>query len=126
MTDQEQRMLAYASLAGESRRRGQQNGFLRFVILSGVAACRAGWSSVASRCRELVLDANPRHLLSHFDSLEDALRSDEFQPFLLHLDRFCTFERAEHLLAQMDCEWIPDEENFDLESAVLDQLKQID
>jgi hypothetical protein len=119
-------MLAYASLAEESRRKGQQNGYLRFVILSGVAACRSGWSSVSSRCRELVLGLNPHHLLTNYNSLEEALRSDEFQPFLQHLDRFCTFERAEHLLEQLKLDWKPDEETFELESTVLKLLERIE
>lgn len=122
MNDQEQRMLAYATLAEESRLRGQQSGYMRFVILAGIAACRSGWSSVAARCRELVLDANSRHLLSDFGSLEDALRSEEFKPYLHHLERFCTFERAEHLLEQMEFEWNPGEENFELEATVLKRL----
>jgi hypothetical protein len=125
VNDQEQRMLAYATLAEESRLRGQQSGYLRFVILAGIAACRSGWSSVAARCRELVLDANPRHLLSNFGSLEEALRSEEFKTYLHHLDRFCTFERAEHLLEQMEFDWNPEEENFELESTVLNRLGKI-
>jgi hypothetical protein len=99
-------MLAFAHLARFALRKGQQNGFLRFVILTGIAACRAGWSEVSARCRGLAIEVNPHHLVGKFDSLEDALRSEAFVPFVHHLDRFCTFERAEHLLEQLDPDWL--------------------
>lgn len=105
MTPQELRMLAFALLAEESRYRKQPFGELRFLMLTGQAACNAGWADVSRRCRERVLEINPHHMLAKYDSLEDALRDEDFQVLLSRLDRFCTFEMAETLLEKLRPEW---------------------
>jgi hypothetical protein len=87
MTPQERRMLAFALLAEESRNRKQHFGELRFLLLTGHAACKAGWAVVPHVCRERVLEINPHHMLAKHASLEDALRDEEFQIFLGRLDR---------------------------------------
>ena len=94
-------MLAYAMLARISAEKQQLDGRDRFLILAGAAACRAGWLEVACRCRELVLAHNPYHLLGRHSSFADALRSQEFSPFLKQLERNCGYERAEHLLREL-------------------------
>ena len=117
-------MLAFARLASESGQRQQPTGQVRFLILTGIAACRAGWSSISKRSRERVLALNPNHLLGNYESMEVALRDAEFASFLTHLDRFCTFEKAEHLLEELDSSWKPtDDTSFNLESAVLSYLQ---
>lgn len=98
MSNPEAAMLAFATLADVARRRGQQSGSDRFLLLTGEAACRAGWLDVAHRCREIVLAHNPRHLLGCYPTFADALRSADFQPYLRNLERFCSYEHAEHLL----------------------------
>jgi hypothetical protein len=105
MTAQELRMLAFALLAAESRKRQQPYGELRFLLLAGSAACRAGWADVPRRCRERVLEISPHHRLANYDSLEDALRDEEFRTFLSRLDRFCSFEMAEALLEKLHPGW---------------------
>lgn len=91
-------MLAFATLADISRQRGQQSGCDRFLLLAGQAACHAGWLDVAERCRLIVLAHNPHHLLGRYESFPDALRAEDFQPYLRNLERFCSYEHAEHLL----------------------------
>lgn len=98
MHEHDRRMLAYVALARVSDEKQQPIGRDRFLILAGVAACRAGWLDVAARCRELVIAGNPRHLLGRFDSLPDALRDSDFEPFLRQLERFCGYEEAELFL----------------------------
>lgn len=105
MTPQEQRMLAFTLLAAESRKRQQYYGELRFLLLAGSAACRAGWANVPRRYRERILEINPQHLLAKYGSLEDALRDEDFQTFLSRLDRFCSFEMAETLLEKLQPGW---------------------
>lgn len=104
MPDHERAMLAYATLARISAEKQQLDGRDRFLILAGAAACRAGWLEVAARCRELVLAHNPHHLLAGHSSFPDAVRSDEFAPFLRQLERNCGYERAEHLLREVGIE----------------------
>lgn len=103
--DDGRKMLAFAHLAALSREKGQSQGEVRFVLLAGIAACRAGWPEVSRACRERVLSLNSAHLVGRFDTLEDALRAEDFAPFAQHLDRFCSFERAELLLERQGVAW---------------------
>ena len=52
----------------------------------------------------LVLANNPQHLLGNFDLFTDAMRNPEFEPFLKQLERFCGYEKAEHLLSELELE----------------------
>jgi hypothetical protein len=100
--DHESAMLAFATLADLAQAKRQFFPRDKFLILAGAAACRAGCLEVAARCRELVALHNPAHLLNGYDSLPDALRDDEFQAFLKQLLKFCSYERAEHLLQHLN------------------------
>lgn len=102
MADHERAMLAYVKLADLSQQKRQLLGRDKFLILAGVSAVRAGWPEVACRCRELVLANNRSHLISRTETVADALRSSAFRPFLGRLERFCSYERAEHLLDQLN------------------------
>lgn len=108
MPDYERMMLTFAQLAAESHQKQQVQGTIRFLILTGVAAARAGWPAVSTRCHELVCQHSPGHLLSNYDRIEAALRDEEFHPFLKHLERFCSYERAEMLLAELSPGWESD------------------
>ena len=101
MPDHELAMLAYVKLADLSHRKRQLLGRDKFLILAGAAACRAGWPKVSERCRELVICNNPLHLINKSPSFADALRDENFQPFLKQLERFCPYEKAEHLLREL-------------------------
>src|SRR5262245_14380242 len=102
MPDHDAAMLAFVKLAGLSQSRRQLGPRDRFLVLAGVSAARGGWEAVAARCRELVLAHNPAHLLGRHASLADALRDADFQPFLKQLERFCSYEKAEHHLSQWE------------------------
>jgi hypothetical protein len=104
MRDHERAMLAYARLAALSDEKRQLPGRDKFLVLTGAAACHAGWPDVAARCRDLVLLHNPAHLLSRFDTFAAALRSGELDLVLKRLQRMCSYEHAEHLLAELEIE----------------------
>ncbi len=93
---------AFARLAEISQQKGQFIQRDKFLLLTGIAACRAGCIDIAARCRDIVLAHNPQHLIRRYDSLPDALRSDDFETFHNQLERFCTFEKAEYLLSEFD------------------------
>lgn len=97
----EREMLMYAQLAAIAARRSQLMGRDRFLVLTGMAATRAAWPDVADRCRRLIAENAPRHLITHYASFAEALRDDDFAPFARQTERFCPVERAEHLLSQM-------------------------
>ena len=102
MQDHDAAMLAFAKLAGVSQTRKQLGPRDKFLLLTGNAACQAGWPAVADRCRELVLANNRAHLIGRFDTYADALRDSDFGTFLKQLSRFCSYEKAEHLLSQLE------------------------
>ncbi len=97
----ERAMLLYAQLASIASRKLQPIGRDRFLVLTGLAATHAGWPEVAARCQELIAARAPRHLITRYPSFAAALRDDEFTPFVRQTERFCTPERAEHLLTEM-------------------------
>jgi len=98
MADHESAMLSYIRLAEVSQRRRQLLGRNKLLVLAAAAACRAGWPDVAERCRQLVLENNPAHLIGKFPSVADALRSNDFAPLLKQHERLCGCERAEFLV----------------------------
>lgn len=100
MPDHDAAMLAFVKLSGISQDREQLGPRDKFLVLAGAAACRAGWPSVAERCRELILAHNPAHLLRHYQSFIEAIQAEDFQTYLKQIERFCSYERAEYLLAQ--------------------------
>lgn len=91
-------MSTFLRLAKISDERGQILPRNKFLILSGAAACSAGWLTIAKQCRAVVLVDNGSHILNRYETFPDALRSAEFQVYLKQLMRFCSMERAEHLL----------------------------
>lgn len=93
--------LMFAQLAAVSAERGQTTGRDRFLILAGISATRAGWPQVAARCHDLVVTGTPRHLLRRYSSFAEALRDADFEQFHRQLRRFCSPERAEHLLSEL-------------------------
>lgn len=89
---------AYLQLAAISHQRGQWLPRNKFLILAGDAACQEGFPSVAESCRNLVLANNRAHIVGRYDSFLAAMKSMEFQTYLKQQRKFCSVERAEHLL----------------------------
>jgi len=105
----ESAMLAYVRLADVSQRKQQLIGRDKLLVLAAAAACRAGWIDVGQRCRELVLEHNPAHLIGTFPTAADAVRSSDFTPLLNQLERMCGYERAEFLVSELDLEARPED-----------------
>ena len=95
-------MTAFARLAEISQQKQQFPQRDKFLLLAGIAACHAGWLDIAQQCRAIVLEHNPQHLVGRYPTFPDAIRSDNFETFHKSLERFCTFEKAEHLLGDID------------------------
>lgn len=101
MPDHEFSLLAYAQLAQLSKQKRQMSPRDKFLILAAASACRAGWPDVAETCRTAVLTNNPAHLIGHYATFVDAMQSTDFEPFQRRLERFCSREKAEHLLSEL-------------------------
>ena len=48
-----------------------------------------------------MLRDSPSHMLSQSDDFPSFIKNEEFVPFLRMLEKFCSFEQAEHLLDNM-------------------------
>ena len=100
MLNHDLEMLTYLKLAELSQRKQNVLGCDKLLVLAGAAACEAGCLPVAERCREILLQHQPRHQLARYASFADALRSEEFAPLLKRLRKLCSFEQAEFLAQQ--------------------------
>jgi hypothetical protein len=118
--------LLFARLAAVSAERGQTAGRNRFLILAGIAATHAGWPAVAARCHHLVTTSAPRHLLGRYASFAEALRDPDFEQFCRQLRRFCSPERAEHLLSELGLEPGRDADSPDAAAHALQILQRMD
>jgi hypothetical protein len=98
---------AYLRLAVISHERGQWLPRNKFLILAGDAACREGLLQAADHCRDLILTTSPAHIIGRYDSFPSALKSAEFQTYLKQLKKFCSVERAEHLLEGQGEQLVP-------------------
>jgi hypothetical protein len=93
-------MLAFVKLAGVAQEKKNSSARDKFLVLAGEAAHHSGCKRVADRCRLLVADSNPGNIVSRFDSFAAALEDPLFRAYLRQLSRYCSYERAEHLLTQ--------------------------
>lgn len=118
----ESAMLAYVRLAEVSERRHQLLGRDKLLVLAAAAACRAGWIEVGQRCRQLVLEHNPAHLIGTFPTAADAIRSPDFSTLLNQLERLCGYERAEFLVDEHGLESGPDGSGRDAGQVALSLL----
>ncbi len=101
MLDQSAAMLAFIKLAGVAQSKRQLTQRDKFLLLAAATAVEAEFDQVAKRCRQLVLDHNPAHLIHRFESVAHALADLEYQSFQRQLKRFCSYEKAEHYLTQL-------------------------
>jgi len=97
MAIDERMLLNYLFLAAESHQKKQIPGRDRFLTLSLITACEAGFTELAEQCREIIIRDSPPHLLSRYANAIEAMQSEEFQVFAKQMRRFCTSERAEQL-----------------------------
>ena len=112
MADPDLALSAYLQLAAISHARGQWLPRNKFLVLAGAAACAAGLLGIAERCRTLVSAHSPNHMLCKYESFPAALKSAEFATYHTQLKKFCSIERAEHLLQGQGYELEPATEMF--------------
>ncbi len=102
MSDHHERaMLMFAQLASVAAEKKQMIGRNRFLLLTGIAATRAGYAEVAARCHDLITISSPQHIVGHSASFAEALRDADFQTFMHQAEKFCSIEKAEYLLSEM-------------------------
>jgi hypothetical protein len=107
MLNHDDAMLTFVKLAKISQLRNQWGPRDKFLILAAVAASQGGHTGIAARCRSLVLAHNPVHLVKRLATVEELQSDAEFQQYLKQLSKFCSYEKGEHLLSQLDPDALP-------------------
>lgn len=102
MADHEAACLNYLRLAIEVDRKGIAPTRDRLLVLAAITACRSGWLDVAESCRATLLRSNPHHLLTGYPHVPAALRDPERAAVWRMHEKRCPYERAEHLVAQLE------------------------
>ncbi len=97
MSSDERQLLNFLFLATQSHQKKQIPGRDRFLILSLITACEAGFPELADQCRQVILRDSSHHLISRYANAIEAMQSEDFQVFAKQMRRFCTTERAEQL-----------------------------
>jgi len=87
----------YLHLARASQVRQRPHVRDRLLVLAGTLASRMRLSRIAACCREQVLKHNPRHMLSRWSTISEALQSVDFLHLLRHLQQRFSPERCERL-----------------------------
>jgi hypothetical protein len=101
MLDHSAAMLSFIKLAGVAQSKRQLSQRDKFLLLAAAAAVDSGADPVADRCRQLLLKHNPAHMIRRFESVAHALADPDYQTFQRQLNKFCSYERAEHFLTQL-------------------------
>ena len=102
MHDHEEAMQVYVQLVAICDQKRQPQVRDRLLLLAGVEACRAGWLEVAESCHRRLVASNPAHQAHRFANFPDALRDSDFQKLVQHWERYCPFEKAEAMLADLE------------------------
>jgi hypothetical protein len=87
--------LHLAKASEEQQRFGQRE---KFLVLAANVAAASGDSAAAEACRSAVVRNNPEHVLCKYESMNEALRSEDVVEYTHSLLRMYPFEKAEYLL----------------------------
>jgi hypothetical protein len=101
MRDEIDQLATFLYLANANWKKLQMSDRDRLLVLSAIQATDLGFPSIAAFCRQLVLKNNPGHMLRRWDTVEEALKSEDLHVFLKQLRRRFPVERAETMLAEI-------------------------
>ena len=99
MDRHEEALLNYLQLAIVSEQKRQYSGRDKLLLLAGQAGCQAGLLEIADRCRDLVLNRNPHHLVGKQDHFHEMLTTEEGMSLMRQLERQIPLERVELLVS---------------------------
>ncbi|MGD9647484.1 MAG: hypothetical protein AB7U73_17350 [Pirellulales bacterium] len=76
----------------------------RFLLLAASEASRLGLSTVAERCRQMIVEHNRGHLLARWGTYQAAATEPDFQDLLRRTVRQYSAEKSEHILRSLGIE----------------------
>jgi len=95
-------LASYLQLARAAKQRKQPLVRDRVLLLAGVIAAQIDLAPIAAACREQILAHNPRHLVSHWQTIGEALDEEDFQALVNQLSTRYGPERVEQLVQQLE------------------------
>ena len=104
MSDPGYLLSVYLHLANASQHRRRPLARDRLLLIAGSIAARMKLEPIAAKCRQVVLEHNPNHLISGWNSMAEALQDEDFLCFLKQLQRRYPQEKAERLLQTLGIE----------------------
>ncbi len=104
MSDPGYLLSIYLHLALASQRRRRPHVRDRLLLIAGSIASQMGLEGVASYCRYLVLQHNPRHLIGRWPTIGVAWQEEDFCCLLKQLKRRYPQEKAERMLQSLGIE----------------------
>ena len=105
MNGQSHHLGVFLHLAQASLRRRRPLVRDRMLVLAAVVATSLRLHKLSDYCRSEILQNNPRHLIGHWPSVEEALLDEEFLTLLKRIRHQYPIERAEQLLDSLDIEF---------------------
>lgn len=97
-------LATYLRLARAAKSRQQPLVRDRVLLLAGVIAAQVDLGPIAGACREQILAHNPRHLVSRWTTIRQALGEEDFQSLVNQLSTRYGPERVERLVEQLSVE----------------------
>ncbi len=97
-------LATYLHLARAAKVRQQPLVHDRVLLLAGVIAAQIDLAPIAGACREQILTHNPRHLVSRWPTIGQALVEEDFQSLVNQLSTRYGPERVEALIEQLGIE----------------------
>lgn len=91
----------FLHLARASRLDGRRMQEDKFLLLAGCAAQQAGYGDVAERCRALILDHSPTHMLRQYASMTEAASAEDVLRYAEQLRAIYPLEKADYLLVRL-------------------------
>lgn len=112
MNNESHHLGVFLHLAQASLRRRRPLVRDRMLVLVAAVAASMRLRKLSEYCRSEILQNNPRHLIGHWPTVEEALLDDEFLALLKRIRHQYPIERAEQLLDSLDIEFSDDWDGY--------------
>ena len=119
-------LATYLRLARAAQARQQPLVRDRGLLLAGVIAAQIDLAPIAGACREQILVDNPRHLVSRWPTIGQALGEEDFQSLVSQLSTRYGPERVERLVEQLGVERITQRSTYDSDGEFAAALMDLD
>ncbi len=112
MEDPGHYLAVYLHLARASGQRRRPHVRDRLLVLASVIAQQMKLTAIARYCRQEVLRHNAQHLIRRWETVDEAMATEDFVCFLQQLRRRYPPERVEQMLATLEIDLAGERESY--------------